>query len=804
MKMHQITILLLLIIPIFSSAQDSRSVKAERVESAPKIDGELNEDIWTNLSVVNNFTQYYPRNNDRPSNKTEVKLCYDNFAVYIGIKCFADPDSLKMGISERDVWNLDNNEAVGILLSPYNDGVNSLYFFVSSSNVQSDRKITGMNIDSNWNAVWYSEVSTTDDGWIAEIKIPYSALRFSNTDIQDWGFNIWRWNAAKSEWSSWQYVSNEINGWWKVNGKLTGLKYIEPPLRLSITPYFSAYAENNTDGDWENTFNGGMDLKLGLSESFTLDMTLIPDFGQVQSDDKQLNLSPFELYYNEKRQFFTEGTELFNKGDIFYSRRIGTKPKNSGAPSDNLYDDETVDFNPSETKLINATKISGRTQNGLGIGFLNAMTSDAFAEIKDTISGRKRGYLTQPFTNYNVSVLDQTLLSNSYISLINTNLYNDSHVANVTAAVVNFTNKENTYNINAVGAISYIKDEANDSTGQRFELELGKIGGKLQYGYEMSVVTDKYDHNDLGFLYRNNYFNQEALISYNIFKPFGIFLNMENELNFYYNRMIDPNVYSEFLVSYEFHTEFKNRYSFNMHAAWAPLKEHDYYESRVEGRYLKLNKWFHNCASLSSDVSKPVSFDIHGAFKNSYDFIFNTKSWSLGISSDIKIGNRFKIGINTFYSEANNQAGYVDKTDDNQTIYFGKRDRQTVNNRLTLSYIFTNKIGLNLKLRHYWSNAKYDSFYELTNDGNLVPSIYNENNDLNYNAFNIDMTFRWEFAPGSELRINWKNAIEADDDGIITGYIDNINHTFDQLQVNSFSIKLLYYLDYNRVKSWFK
>jgi hypothetical protein len=204
-------------------------------------------------------------------------------------------------------------------------------------------------------------------------------------------------------------VDRNISGFIYQEGQLTGLKDIKPPLRLSLSPYIATYFETKSSGSGF-LYKGGLDLKYGINESFTLDMMLIPDFGQIQSDDQELNLSPYELYYNEKRQFFTEGMELFDRAGILYSRRIGAAPKFS--VSDFLKDGEEATSMPSETQLVNATKISGRTGKGWGVGFLNAMSLPAYATLEDTSSGATRDVLVQPFTNYNVSVVDKSLKNN--------------------------------------------------------------------------------------------------------------------------------------------------------------------------------------------------------------------------------------------------------------------------------------------------------------------------------------------------------------------------------------------------------
>src|SRR4030095_7443631 len=210
-----------------------------------------------------------------------------------------------------------------------------------------------------------------------------------------WGLNITRRRRKTEQQGTWNPIDINVNGFLTQEGLWTGITNIKPPLRLQFSPYFSTYVNHfpyNKPGV-ENTttsFNGGMDVKYGINQAFTLDVTLIPDFGQVQSDPLVLNLTPFEVKYTENRPFFTEGTELFNKGNLFYSRRIGGTPVRFGDAYGSLGANEYVLKTPLESKLINATKISGRTKGGLGLGFFNAITKPMYATIEDSLSKNKR------------------------------------------------------------------------------------------------------------------------------------------------------------------------------------------------------------------------------------------------------------------------------------------------------------------------------------------------------------------------------------------------------------------------------
>src|SRR5262249_27319888 len=260
------------------------------------------------------------------------KVVYTDEAIYIGAYMHDDPKLIKRQLTERDKEQRQDADNFGVAFDTYKDKQNAFQFMVTAPNVQSDIRISsggaGENggFDYNWDAVWDSQTSIVADGWIAEIQIPYSAIRFSKEDIQNWGVNFSRYIRRLNEQSYWNCVDPNQNGFVNQFGDLTGLQNLQPPLRLSFLPYLSTgYRTVPTNSGTINTFlhSGGMDVKYGINESFTIDMTLIPDFGQVQSDNVILNLTPFEQQFEEHRPFFTEGTELFNKAGVFYSRRIG-------------------------------------------------------------------------------------------------------------------------------------------------------------------------------------------------------------------------------------------------------------------------------------------------------------------------------------------------------------------------------------------------------------------------------------------------------------------------------------------------
>ncbi|MFH2094196.1 MAG: DUF5916 domain-containing protein [Bacteroidota bacterium] len=777
--------------------QEKKQIEAVFTEIKPEIDGILNDECWKNAPVASGFFEFKPKNGDMPQHQTAVRFTYTHSDLYVGAFMFDNsPDSVLKELSVRDNEHV-NADYFGVIICPFNDGLNAFGFSVTASGIQSDIKFSFEEEDWNWDAVWQSSVAFCDSGWTVEMMIPYSAIRFPKKDIQVWGINMVRSLRRTREESTWNFVNIEKDDMLVQLGELTGIRDVKPALRLSFMPYISGYIEKDPEvSEWGYRVNGGMDLKYGINESFTLDMTLIPDFGQVQSDDEILNLTPFEVMYEEKRQFFTEGTELFSKCDIFYSRRIGDEPDGYFKPENDAAVNE-IKSNPDKTRLINATKLSGRTKSGLGIGMFNAMTSEARALVIDT-SGAEREIVTQPFTNYNLVVFDQNLFGNSYISLINTNVRKSEYLANVTGTEFYFSNGKNTFGGGgqAVSSQKYF-DSGNNIFGYMYELGAGKISGNLTYWLTNTLLTDTYDPNDMGYLSNNNENTWELEAAYHIYKPFWKLLEMHHMLSAEYKRLYRPDRYNYIYFDYSMYTTFTNYLTFSWFAGGNPVGFDDYYEPRAEGRYFDQGKYLHGGIYLSSDYRKTLAIDLkYDHYKGSLQT--NPYGFESMLRPRIRINDHMLIIPVFELVKANRDIGFVSHSLD--TIYFGKRDIMTITNTLGTAYIFNPKMSVNLRMRHYWSQADYSDYYSLNEDGSVTPAEYHGNPDMNFNAFTIDMGFKWYFSPGSEINIVWKNAIFNSGDIIIRNFFDNINDTFNAPQINNLSVRILYYLDYNYLR----
>ncbi len=798
--MNRILMSLALILIPFTSiyAQEKKQVEATRITDKITIDGKLLETAWDETPQATDFIQYSPYNGKVPSETTYVRFVYDNSALYVG--AFLEdthPDQISKNLGKRDNFNLA--DYFGVYIDPYNDASKAYGFFVTAAGVQVDVKSTTYK-DYRWNAVWESAIEHTPNGWSIEMRIPYSALRFSKAKNQKWGLNMERVLQRNREVSTWNYIDIDTEGANKQAGVLTGIKDVKPPIRLAFIPYMSAYVENESN---ENSYSikGGMDIKYGINESFTLDMMLIPDFGQVKSDKERLNLSPFETYYGENREFFKEGMELFNRAGIFYSRRIGDDPVNA-YKAYNVADSigANVTEIPNSTQLLNATKITGKTRKGLNIGILNAMSQKTHATIKDTLTGEEEKVEVQPFTNYNVSVLEQSLPGNSFISLINTNVHrpSDNYTANVTGSELRYEIKES-FAVKGAASLSQ-RYELNNPYGYKYWVEVEKISGRFRFSAEHNTESPEYDPNDLGYLRSPDERSQNVSVSYSIREPFWKLLNWHNSVSFRYNTMFDYNDFISTRINISTRATTNKHLSFGLSSQIKPIMGYDYHEPRVAGYKFKTASWQNGSFWLSSDYRKTFAMDVRfgGWVANQYD---QSGLW-YSVSPRLRLGEKFQLVYDFKGDNSFNSIGYITHNSAEDSVTFGRRNYQKLENNINLDYIFTPNASLSFYLRHYWTKVNYDKYYLLNNDGTLTDyTDYNENENINYNAFNIDLAYTWQFAPGSEMSLVWKNQILSTTDQVINNFGRNLENTFTDLGRNSVSIRVLYYLDYLQIRN---
>ncbi len=796
--------LLALMLPLFYWSQ-GKNLRAVRLEEKIQVDGFLAEKNWKDAPKAVDFLERNPTEGKPAQFPTEVSILYDDYAVYVGAMMYdPSPDSILRQLGERD--DELNADYFSISFDTYNQKLDAFVFSVSASGVQIDYKYS----DGSFNAVWQSQVRILENGWSVEMEIPFSALRFPNSDSITWKLQLERQIRRTRSELQWALVSkdfqNEINYW----GDLSGLEKLKNPVRLQFSPYLSASMQSRA-GEQNYGYGGGADMKYGLSEAFTLDMTLLPDFSQVLSDNIVKNLSPFEVVFAEQRPFFQEGVDLFTKGDLFYSRRIGGVPVAWGNAWDNLGANEDVVANPLTSRLINVSKISGRTEKGTGLGILNAITAETFATIRDSVTGAEREVMTNPTVNYNILTFSQNLKNNSSVYLINLNTTRGSgfYDANTTAAGGTFVNKSNSYLVHGTFKLTQLAngmdfnkaltgDTVNDGTNYIFQV--AKIKGAFRATLTTENISPNFNPNDLGVNFQTNYRFHRANFNFNKYNPFWKLNQLFTTLSYQMEQNYTTNQVLKNLISFEaFTTLRKSFHSIFMNLEIQPGDAINLYESRVDGQHFINPGYVYFNLGVSSDYRRKLAID--GYLGLGIGQKYGTSYYRQGrLAPIIRFSDKFTLRPSVEFLNHDGDVGFGGYDESGNPVY-GRRDIFTLTNIIAGKYLFRNNLSLSLRIRHYWSNGVYQYHADLNEKGELVRNDnVLANTDFNFNAFNTDLVFAWQVAPGSFLNVVYKSALVSDEKELAKTYFYNVQSVFQDNPLNTITLKFIYFIDVASLK----
>ena len=566
--------------------QDSvtrKTYQAKFTSSPPVIDGSIDDDTWQTGEWQGGFTQYEPRNGAASSQKTEFMLLYDNNNIYVAFKAYdRNADSIVRRISRRD-----NGEGdfVGVAFDSYHDMQTGFAFITNAAGVKNDFiwSQDGRTEDDTWDPIWFTGAKIYDWGWAAEMRIPLTQLRFRISDEGVWGLEAFRRIFRNQETSVWQFIDRNASGMVHNFGTLTGLTGIKPRKQADITPFAVGSLETfeSEDGNpfatgrtWK--YNAGLDAKFGLTNNMTLDLTVNPDFGQVEADPSEVNLTAYETFFEEKRPFFIEGNNItsFRTGlgdgdlgfdNLFYSRRIGRSPHLSADTEDNEYARM-----PRATPILGAAKLTGKTTDGLSIGIVEAIAAEGRAEI-DSL-GERSWQTVEPLTNYLVSRVmkdfggGRTIIggafTNTHRFLDNTGI--DGLVRNANTAGIDFTRyfgEERDWFITAAAggsnlsgsktaiekiqrsSVHYfqrpdadyveVDPERTSLNGIGGNVQAGKVGGHWNFMAFTYLKSPGLDFNDVGYLQSADGIISGLWSAYRFDKPFSIFRQIRPNANFW-------------------------------------------------------------------------------------------------------------------------------------------------------------------------------------------------------------------------------------------------------------------------------
>ncbi|MXY97523.1 MAG: carbohydrate binding family 9 domain-containing protein [Gemmatimonadetes bacterium] len=773
-RLHRWTIMLSALIilgPVDSEARqpapEKRVYNTRHITSLPPdIDGRGNDAAWGDVEWSGDFTQLDPDDGGEPTQQTAFKILFDDHNLYVLIRAFdTEPDQITHRVTRRDDFDKD---WVEIHFDSYHDKRTAFSFTLSSSGGRGDEAISndGNDWDPSWDPVWYGASTIDEEGWLAEMRIPLSQLRFSGEEGQVWGLQVQRRLYRRQERSGWQHIQRNSPGWVSLFGELRGLEGIESSHRIEILPYvvgdlnrFQAEAQNPFRDGQRADGRIGLDGKIGLAGNITMDLAVNPDFGQVEADPSRVNLSAFELFFEERRPLFVEGKNItefqvggggpFRNDQLFYSRRIGRSPQRHP----DLSDGQTMDM-PRNTPILAAAKITGKTPDGLSIGIVDAVTAETAARI-DT-KGARSEESVEPLTNYLVARLQQDFNdggSSLGTMLTATNRNNNrDHFDFLNRAAytggIDFRHQwsDRTYWLNASLSFSHVRGEpeamtrvqrnsaryyqrpdadyvALDSTltalsGHGGSLGIGRSGNSpWNMGTSGTWRSPGLELNDVGFLRLADVFMQNSWIGYRsekpnrIFREYNVFINQWQGFNFGRERKF-------FGGNINGGGQFNNYWWvwFNMMSEITGLST----TALRGGPALKTPGNVEFNFDVDTDGRKPLSFGFGGGHNRFRDDA-GRGSW-VYVSMQYRPSNAMNIRINPFFNTNRNELQYVthelfgDAAQEDRTDRYllGRVDQKTLGIEIRLNYSITNNMSIQYYGQPFVSAGHYDRFKRIT------------------------------------------------------------------------------------------
>lgn len=760
-----------LIVNTFIFAQDSTQVVPKRIyttkafetDKPPVIDGILDDLSWNRVAWENGFTESRPDENTPPSNQTRFKITYDQKYIYVGIHCMDDePGKIVKRLSRRDGFDGD---WVGIFIDSYHDKRTAFGFIVSAAGVKSDvfESNNGGNEDESWNPIWYTKTHIDADGWTAEMKIPLSQLKFGKSQEQVWGFEVMRRHFREEERSVWQRLPPDTGGFVSEFGELHGLFNIEPQKQLEIQPYtvgsIKTYEaeEGNPFRDGNDTkLTVGLDAKIGITNDLTMDLTINPDFGQVEADPSAIALDGFQIFFEEQRPFFVENKNIFDysvsssqagntfgSDNLFYSRRIGRSPQGYPDAMDNEYVDQ-----PENTNILGAAKFSGKTKNGWSIGVLESVTSEKYATIDN--NGQRRKETVEPLTNYFVGRLQKDFNDrNSFIGGIVTATHRDrlteeldflhrsaysggidfkhqwnnrdwyvggnmvwSHVKGSEEAIQN-TQESIAHLFQRAGA-DYVEvdPERTSLSGTGGNLQLGKIGnGNWKFETGATWRSPELELNDIGFQRRADDIRHYTWIGYQTLKPDNTFRKVGINYNHWSVWDFGGN-HNSLMFNTNSWQNWKNNWFSNIGANYEPISYSNF--ALRGGPRLRESPQMSFWNGISMDERKKLRFDFFQNGNRAVDNSFSSYAVEFGVV--YQPINALRISASPEYGINKNKLQYIDNLEVNGTTRYlnGTVDQRTLSMSFRLNYTINPNLTIQYWGQPFISRGRYTDFKEVS------------------------------------------------------------------------------------------
>lgn len=744
------------------------------------IDGVLDDKGWSVSEWAGNFAEFEPDNGTPPSQATRFKIAYDEKYLYVGIRCFDSvPEKIEKRLARRDNFAGDWIE---INIDSYLDKRTGFSFNVSAAGVKGDEFISenGDNWDASWNPIWFTAAQIDEEGWTAEMKIPFSQLKFGNAKEQIWGLQMHRRFFRKEERSLWQPIPQDTPGWVSEFGILRGLMNIQPQKQLEIQPFivnqYDTYPKeqgNPFRSGSDYIFNGGLDAKIGITNDLTLDLTVNPDFGQVDADPGAIALDGFQIFFEERRPFFIENKNIFDfafangNNNLFYSRRIGRNPQGQADVADGEFEDA-----PTNTTILGAAKFSGKTKNGWSLGLLESVTGTIFTNIENPDTNEKRKELVEPLTNYLVGRAQKDFNNrNSYVGGIFTATHRKlepnleflrksaysggvdfkhnwkernyyvlgnvvaSHVTGSKEAIAR-TQTSLTHLFQRVDAGHVAVDPDRTSlSGTGGKLEMGKAGGgNWRYKAGANWKSPGLELNDVGFLLQADEIRQYAEVNRLFLKPTNLYRRAQIGLGQFSTYDFEGN-YNRIQYELSGFINYKNNWFTEGGAAHKPrIFSNTVLRGGPRWRWSEENFGY---LFFGSDQRKKFNFTL--GYVNSqakqnnfslirYVFRFNYQPF-----------DAFSLSVSNEYEENPNRTQYITETAFNGTPRYitGNIDQRTFSTSIRLNYSINPNLSIQFYGQPFISRGTYSDF-------NYVNDPVAENIDNRVTLYNTDQISRFE------------------------------------------------------------
>ncbi len=779
----------------------------------PKIDGLTNDPAWEQvLWGGNDFRQREPDAGAAPSAQTIFKVLYDAKNLYILVRSFdPDPSKIVRRMSRRDGFDGD---FVEVNIDSYYDKRTAFSFSASVSGVKGDEYVSnnGDDWDANWDPIWYLETSIDSLGWVAEFRIPLSQLRFADKLEHVWGIQFMRYFFRNQERSHWQFIPPTANGWVHMFGELQGIKGIKPQKQFEVQPYVVAKTER-FEKEKDNPFMTGkssnvavgLDAKIGITSDITLDLTVNPDFGQVEADPSQVNLSAFELFFQERRPFFIEGNNTLNfptsndsDNNLFYSRRIGRNPQ-GWVNTDRHGEDGVNEYVRSDarTMILGAAKLTGKNKNGFSWGILESVTAAEKAEV-DSLETRHKETV-EPLTNYFVMRAQQdihkgnTLIggmftaTNRKIDSENLNWLHSEAYSGGLDLVHNW--KDRTYYISAKTLMSYVKGSQEailttqtsseryfqrpdnhhadvDSTrrsltGTGGNIMFGKRNGDFVFDLGYSWSSPELELNDIGFLNQTDKMSQWMWLGYRKFKLVRNLRAQRYNFNQYLEMDFDGRITDQ-NYNVNAHAEFKNFWGTGAGTTYT-VKEASNADLRGGPQMLypgNMNYW----AYVESDRRKKLS--INSYFEWASGFNNYAKNGGVELELVYRPTNALNIAVSPSYSKNHTELQYVETADNSgQNRYImGELEQHVARISTRITYMVTPNLSVQYYGQLFGTSGTYKDFKYITDSD----------------------AYRYEsrFAKISPVLVGGTYEVDEDNSGSVNYAFDNPNFNFSQFRSN--------------------